>query len=132
LCPSLRKPQPIVDNLSITLLQSALAVTWGVFPAREILQPTVVHPDVFLEWKKEAFALWSSEWAPIYDEDSTSREVVDDIQQTYFLVNLVDNDYVKYVLASWRHSGDKSGEVELFLFFAGEIFSRCSMMPLAF
>ena len=28
-----------------------IAVTWGVFPGKEIIQPTVVDPDSFLIWK---------------------------------------------------------------------------------
>ena len=31
------------------------AVTWGVFPGREIMQPTVVDPDAFIAWKSEAY-----------------------------------------------------------------------------
>ncbi len=31
------------------------AVTWGVFPAREVVQPTVVDPQSFLVWKARAF-----------------------------------------------------------------------------
>jgi len=27
------------------------AVTWGVFPSSEIIQPTVVDPISFLSWK---------------------------------------------------------------------------------
>ncbi len=27
------------------------AVTWGVFPGKEIIQPTVVDPISFLSWK---------------------------------------------------------------------------------
>jgi len=30
-------------------------VTWGVFPDKEILQPTIFDPDTFLVWKAEAF-----------------------------------------------------------------------------
>ncbi len=36
----------------------ANAVTWGVFPGREVIQPTVVDPVSFRSWKDEAFALW--------------------------------------------------------------------------
>lgn len=78
-------------------MQGAQAVTWGVFPAKEIIQPTVVDPDAFLDWKKEAFALWLSEWAPVYDDDSVSCDLIYEIHDSYFLVNLVDNDFVKYV-----------------------------------
>ena len=43
------------------------AVTWGVFPDREIIQPTVV--DGQLEtWAKEAFDLWMSRWHRIYED----------------------------------------------------------------
>jgi len=31
------------------------AVTWGVFKAKEIIQPTVVDHKAFIIWKKEAF-----------------------------------------------------------------------------
>ena len=30
---------------------SAIAVTWGVFPGKEIVQPTVVDPESFQVWK---------------------------------------------------------------------------------
>merc|ERR1719453_1804141 len=31
--------------------KSASAVTWGIFPGREALQPTVVDPEIFEVWK---------------------------------------------------------------------------------
>lgn len=31
--------------------QNAIAVTWGVFPGKEIIQPTVVDPVAFTYWK---------------------------------------------------------------------------------
>ncbi|XP_023243844.1 methylenetetrahydrofolate reductase-like [Centruroides sculpturatus] len=71
------------------------AVTWGVFPGREIIQPTVVDPLSFRVWKDEAFALWNEQWAKLYPEESTSRNLLNKISQTYYLVNLVDNDYPK-------------------------------------
>ena len=42
----------------------------------------------------EAFALWKHQWGSIYPENSKSREIIDTIHDTYYLVNLVDNDYV--------------------------------------
>jgi len=65
-----------------------------VFPAREILQPTVVDPDAFLEWKTEAFALWLTHWASVYDEDSASADLLHELHGSYFLVNVVDHDFV--------------------------------------
>ena len=69
-------------------------MTWGVFPGREVLQPTVVDPDAFLEWKTEAFELWLSKWCTAYDDDSRAADVLHEIHDTYFLVNVVDNDFV--------------------------------------
>ncbi|XP_022970234.1 probable methylenetetrahydrofolate reductase [Cucurbita maxima] len=70
------------------------AVTWGVFPAKEIVQPTVVDPASFLVWKDEAFEIWSRGWASLYPEGDLSRKFLEEIQSSYYLVSLVDNDYV--------------------------------------
>lgn len=34
------------------------AVTWGIFPGREIIQPTVVDPVSFLSWKVSSPFCW--------------------------------------------------------------------------
>jgi len=70
------------------------AVTWGVFPGKEVIQPTVVDPDTFLVWKDEAFALWVRGWASIYEDDTPSYELLHDMHDKYFLVNIVDNDFI--------------------------------------
>ncbi|XP_010626453.1 methylenetetrahydrofolate reductase isoform X3 [Fukomys damarensis] len=69
------------------------AVTWGIFPGREIIQPTVVDPVSFMFWKDEAFALWIEQWGKLYDEESPSRMIIQYIHDNYFLVNLVDNEF---------------------------------------
>ncbi|XP_030528206.1 methylenetetrahydrofolate reductase 2-like [Rhodamnia argentea] len=71
------------------------AVTWGVFPAKEIIQPTVVDPASFSVWKDEAFEIWSRGWARLYPEGDPSQKLLHEIQSSYFLVSLVDNDYMK-------------------------------------
>lgn len=71
------------------------AVTWGVFPDREIVQPTVVDAQSFLAWKSEAFNVWTAVWAQLYDEGSESREVLHHMNDTLLLVNVVDNDFVQ-------------------------------------
>ncbi|RUS69245.1 hypothetical protein EGW08_022995, partial [Elysia chlorotica] len=72
-----------------------IAVTWGVFPGKEIIQPTVVDPEAFKTWKDEAFALWLEAWGHIYSPDSESYKVIKNIHDGYYLVNLVDNDFPK-------------------------------------
>ncbi|XP_077787158.1 methylenetetrahydrofolate reductase (NADPH)-like isoform X3 [Podarcis muralis] len=69
------------------------AVTWGIFPGREIIQPTVVDPVSFMYWKDEAFALWIEQWAKLYEEESLSRMILQYMHDNYYLVNLVDNDF---------------------------------------
>lgn len=45
----------------------------------------------------EAFALWLQVWAPAYEEDSSASDVLHHIHDTYFLVNVVDNDFMQCV-----------------------------------
>lgn len=73
--------------------ESPIAVTWGVFAGREIVQPTVVDPVSFMIWKDEAFSLWTERWGKLYDAGTHSHEIIEQIANNYFLVNLVDNDY---------------------------------------
>ena len=70
-------------------------MTWGVFPGREVLQPTVVDPVSFKVWKDEAFALWREQWGKLYPEGSPSRDLLTRISESYYLVNLVDNNFPK-------------------------------------
>ena len=76
------------------------AVTWAVFPGREIIQPTVVDTETFRLWKAEAFELWLSQWASVYqgssatDEEQNTMRLIQNIHDNWFLVNIVDNDYV--------------------------------------
>jgi len=70
------------------------AVTWGVFPNREVIQPTIVEISSFMAWKDEAFALWTSQWRHLYPENSTGYKLISQIRDTYYLVNVVDNDFI--------------------------------------
>jgi len=70
------------------------AVTWGVFPDREILQPTVVDEASFLVWKDEAFGLWNSQWKSLHADGSQSAKVLQEVHDSYYLVNIVDNDFI--------------------------------------
>lgn len=83
------------NNINITNCDSLNpnAVTWGVFPGKEVVQPTVVDPISFLSWKDEAFSLWNERWGVLYEPESESRKIIENIQNNYILVNLVDNDY---------------------------------------
>jgi len=68
------------------------AVTWGVFPGKEIIQPTIVESTSFMAWKEEAFELWK-EWAQIYPKNSSTRTLIEHVADTYYLTNIVHNDF---------------------------------------
>lgn len=68
------------------------AVTWGVFPGKEIVQPTIVETVSFLAWKDEAFRL-GSDWAKCHSLESPSRQLIDGIMENWYLVNIVHNDF---------------------------------------
>jgi methylenetetrahydrofolate reductase (NADPH) len=86
--------------------KSAIAVTWGVFPNKEILQPTIVDSTSFLAWKDEAFSLWINMWAALYDDASAASELIHEIHDSYFLVSIVDNDFVNGDI--WKVFGETS------------------------
>ncbi|OIW32217.1 methylenetetrahydrofolate reduct [Coniochaeta ligniaria NRRL 30616] len=68
------------------------AVTWGVFPGKEIVQPTIVESISFLAWKDEAFQL-GTDWARCYDANTPSRLLLEDMMEHWYLVNIVNNDF---------------------------------------
>ena len=63
------------------------AVTWGVFPGKEIVQPTIVETVSFLAWKDEFFRL-GQDWANCYPSSSPSRYVIEGLMDTWYLVNI--------------------------------------------
>lgn len=79
------------------------AVTWGVFPGEEILQPTIVEKVSFLAWKDEVYSLLD-EWVNIFQSkaihESVAPEKIEKFSQLftlfgdeYVLCNFVNNDF---------------------------------------
>ena len=64
------------EYVSNVVLNAVNAVTWGVFPGKEIIQPTVVDPASFMIWKDEAFEIWTRGWARLFPEGDPSRELL--------------------------------------------------------
>ncbi|CAR65890.1 DEHA2G01254p [Debaryomyces hansenii CBS767] len=81
------------------------AVTWGVFPGEEILQPTIVEKVSFLAWKDEVYRL-ITEWIKIFQSDfvkdvNITKEDVDafvklmtNFNDEYVLCNVVNNNFI--------------------------------------
>ncbi|KAI0478456.1 methylenetetrahydrofolate reduct [Xylariaceae sp. FL0804] len=68
------------------------AVTWGVFPGKEIVQPTIVESISFLAWKDEAYRL-GMDWAHCHDANTPSRALIEHIMNEWYLINIVSNDF---------------------------------------
>ncbi|KAF7546461.1 hypothetical protein G7046_g9292 [Stylonectria norvegica] len=73
---------------------STNAVTWGVFPGKEIVTPTIVEEVSFRAWSEEAFGIWG-EWAKVYGRGSESEKLLEGIKDEYWLVNLIHHDFVE-------------------------------------
>ena len=52
------------------------------------------HVHEFKVWKGEAFRLWVDLWASLYDDESRSAELLHDMHDSYYLVAVVDNDFI--------------------------------------
>lgn len=79
------------------------AVTWGVFPGEEILQPTIVEKVSFLAWKDEVYSL-IDEWVNIFHSktitDAVDKEKIEAFSDlftsfgdNFVLCNFVNNDF---------------------------------------
>lgn len=77
------------------------AVTWGVFPGEEILQPTIVEKTSFLAWKDEVYTLFS-QWLKITsiftaekDKIQQFNNLMTQVSEDLVLCNLVNNDFLQ-------------------------------------
>ena len=75
--------------------QQVNAVTWGVFPSKEILTPTIVEEVSFRAWCEEAFGIWA-EWEAVYgsqQEHSRTKSLLRECREGYWLVNVICHRY---------------------------------------
>ncbi|KAG7288890.1 hypothetical protein NEMBOFW57_005250 [Staphylotrichum longicolle] len=73
---------------------STNAVTWGVFPGKEIVTPTIIEEVSFRAWSEEAFGIWG-EWAKIYEKGSESEKFLESVRADAWLVNIIHHDFVE-------------------------------------
>ncbi|KAK1770315.1 methylenetetrahydrofolate reductase [Phialemonium atrogriseum] len=73
---------------------STNAVTWGVFPGKEIVTPTIIEEVSFRAWSEEAFSIWS-EWAKVYGRGSPSHGLLEEVRADLWLVNIIHHDFVE-------------------------------------
>ncbi|OBA23688.1 methylenetetrahydrofolate reduct [Metschnikowia bicuspidata var. bicuspidata NRRL YB-4993] len=84
----------ITSNLPIggNNQNSKTAITWGVFPSTEVLQPTIIDYESFKAWNEEAFLLWV-EWARCYKRDTKAYELLQSIYENYYLISMIYHDF---------------------------------------
>ncbi|KAK5662990.1 hypothetical protein OQA88_6404 [Cercophora sp. LCS_1] len=87
---------PSVDAQGKPLLREAStnAVTWGVFPGKEIVTPTIIEEVSFRAWSEEAFGIWG-EWAKVYGKGSESEKLLEAVRSDAWLVNIIHHDFVE-------------------------------------
>ncbi|KAI2608407.1 MTHFR-domain-containing protein [Hypoxylon fragiforme] len=73
---------------------STNAVTWGVFPGKEIITPTIIEEVSFRAWSEEAFGIFG-EWAQVYGKGSESEKLLENAKADSWLVNIIHHDYVE-------------------------------------
>jgi methylenetetrahydrofolate reductase (NADPH) len=81
------------------------AVTWGAFPGKEIITPTIIEKVSFKAWSEEAFDIWA-EWARVYSNRGgrdtenagrahASKELIENVSGDVWLVNVIHHRYIE-------------------------------------
>ena len=76
-----KKPEPEVN-----------AVTWGAFPGKEIVTPTIIEEVSFRSWGEEAFGIWR-EWERCFALRGQTREFLRNMRESIILVNVIGHDF---------------------------------------
>jgi methylenetetrahydrofolate reductase (NADPH) len=83
---------------------STNAVTWGAFPGKEIITPTIIEEVSFRAWAEEAFGIWE-EWANVYaarggetaqvERGKASKKLIESVREDVWLVNIIHHGFVE-------------------------------------
>jgi methylenetetrahydrofolate reductase (NADPH) len=95
----------VSDDANGTSEGSTHAVTWGAFPGKEIITPTIIETVSFKAWAEEAFGIWA-EWARVYskrgggqagnsEKARTSKELIERVMGDVWLVNVIHHRYIE-------------------------------------
>lgn len=69
-------------------------VTWGSFPGKEIVTPTIIEAVSFRSWCEESWSIWR-EWQRIYPVRSETSRLLGSLRKDMWLVNIIWGDYVE-------------------------------------
>jgi methylenetetrahydrofolate reductase (NADPH) len=85
--------------------KSVNPVTWGIFPGKEIISPTIIEGVSFRAWAEEAFGIWR-EWRMVYPPRSRSATLLGEVGEGYWLVNVICHEYRDKDML-WRVLGEE-------------------------
>jgi methylenetetrahydrofolate reductase len=89
-----------VSNKIITNARKCdVTISWSVLNEHNILKINTISYDKFLKWKDNSYKILR-DWMELYDIKSTSYEVLNNMHENYYLVYIIDNDYVR----AWLNS----------------------------
>ncbi|RKF72775.1 Methylenetetrahydrofolate reductase 2 [Golovinomyces cichoracearum] len=80
------------------------AVTWGVFPGKEIVTPTIIEEISFRAWAEEAFKIWaewgkaytgSSPTSPDFQKAQASHQLINRLREEVWLVNIIHHGLIE-------------------------------------
>ncbi|OMJ23762.1 Methylenetetrahydrofolate reductase 2 [Smittium culicis] len=69
------------------------ALSWGVFPSSPVIQSALIDKLNFGYWSKEAIQLWRVWASQIGSFSKESKQFIDSVADSVYLINIVANDY---------------------------------------
>lgn len=91
-------PGPSSDTSGVDAYESSdpasavNSVTWGAFPGKEIVTPTIVEEYSFRAWVDEAFGIWT-EWERCHPPESATRRLLKEEKEKCWLVNVISHSF---------------------------------------
>ena len=77
-------------------IEAVNAVTWGTFPGKEIVTPTIIEEVSFRAWMEEAFGIWA-EWERVYHMrgkgNEETRKLLRECTEGSWLINVICHGY---------------------------------------
>ncbi|MCJ1314604.1 hypothetical protein MMC25_008286 [Agyrium rufum] len=91
------------------------AVTWGAFPGKEIVTPTIIEEVSFRAWGEEAFGIWR-EWEACFGRErrrgGESRGFLAEVRKGLVLINVIGHEYKGGSNALVGNGGGEIGKTE--------------------
>ena len=81
-----------MEGVRVALLNHLICCVAVCFSRLSKVQCLLLKTAVRMQ--DEAFSLWETEWASLYDAGSTGHQIIQNIMDCWYLVSVVENDYI--------------------------------------